>query len=167
MAALPNPPSVPLEEYLNTAYDPDVEYVDGLLVERKMGDWLHSLVQSNIIFALRRKYPHLKVVPELRSSTTNTRFRLPDVTVLLDAPKTRFLQEPAFVAIEILSLDDSMGETLDKLAEYENKGVRYIWLIDPHHRRMYAYREGSLFASAGLECADPRIELQAEEVFAG
>jgi len=79
MAALPNPPLVSVEEYLNAQYRPDMEFVDGVLVERNAGDWLHSLIQSNVLFALRRKYPHLKVVPELRSSITNTRSRLPDV----------------------------------------------------------------------------------------
>ena len=43
---------ISVEEYLNTSYDPDVEYVDGVLVERNVGDWLRSLVQSNVIFAL-------------------------------------------------------------------------------------------------------------------
>jgi hypothetical protein len=64
MAALPNSPLVPVEECLNTPYDPDVEFVDGVLVERNVGDWSHSLIQSNVLFALRRKYPHLKVVAE-------------------------------------------------------------------------------------------------------
>ena len=63
MAALPDSPMVSVEEYLRTSYDPDVEFVDGVLVERNMGDWLHSLIQGNLLFALRRKYPHLKVVP--------------------------------------------------------------------------------------------------------
>lgn len=80
---------VSVEQYLNSAYDPDVEYVDGVLVERKVGDWLHSLIQSNILFALRKKYRSLKVVPELRSQTTATRFRLPDITVLMAPPQTR------------------------------------------------------------------------------
>ena len=87
MAALPNSPLVSVEEYLNTLYDPDVEYVDGVLVERNVGDWLHALIQSNVLFALRRKYPHLKVVAELRSSVTGTRYRLPDVCALLAAPR--------------------------------------------------------------------------------
>ena len=37
---------ISVEEYLNTSYDPDMEYVDGVLVERNVGDWLHSLVQA-------------------------------------------------------------------------------------------------------------------------
>ena len=46
---------VSLDEYVGTAYDPDVEYVDGGLVERNMGDWLQSLVQRNIILSFGRK----------------------------------------------------------------------------------------------------------------
>jgi hypothetical protein len=29
---------VALEEYLRTSYDPDVEFVDGVLVERNVGE---------------------------------------------------------------------------------------------------------------------------------
>src|ERR1700736_4171757 len=76
---------ISVEEYLNTSYDPDVEYVDGVLVEHNVGDWLHSLVQSNLIFALRRKYPHIYVMAELRSQTSSNRYRLSDVCVLLSA----------------------------------------------------------------------------------
>jgi hypothetical protein len=56
MAALPDSFGVSLEEYRLTSYDPDMEFVDGVLVERN-GDWLHSSIQSNILVALRRKYP--------------------------------------------------------------------------------------------------------------
>src|ERR1700680_1266450 len=100
---------IPVEEYLNTSYDPDVEYVDGVLVERNVGDWLHSTVQSNLIFALRSRYPHGYVRRELRSQTRATRYRLPDVCVLLKAPKTKYQIETAFLAIEILSEDDRMS----------------------------------------------------------
>src|SRR5438309_3327820 len=88
---------ISVEEYLSTSYDPDVEYVDGVLVERNVGDWLHSLIQSNIIFHFRRKYPGIYIVPELRSQTRSTRYRLPDVCVLLRAPETKFLLDAAFI----------------------------------------------------------------------
>ena len=85
---------VSLEEYLNTSYDPDVEYVDGVLEERNVGDSLHSLIQRNLIVALSRKYPHLYALPELRSRTRSTRYRIPDVCVLLAFPKTSFCSMP-------------------------------------------------------------------------
>src|SRR3954463_5777477 len=100
---------ISVDEYLSTSYDPEVEYVDGVLVERSGGDWLHSLIQSNLIFHFRRKYPKAYTVPELRSQTRTTRYRLPDVCVLLEAPKTKFLWDAAFLAIEILSEDDRMS----------------------------------------------------------
>ena len=168
MAALPNSPSVSVEEYLNTAYDPDVEFVDGVLVERNVGDWLHSLVQSNVLFALRRKYPHLKVVAELRSSVTGTRFRLPDVCVLLTAPKTRYLLDAAFLVVEVLSEGDVMSVVLEKLKEYANKGVPNIWLIDPRLQLLCTYRPTTLVEVEGdtIGSADGSVELTRGEIFA-
>lgn len=168
MAAVPNPPVVSVEEYLNTAYDPDVEFVDGLLVERNVGDWLHSLIQSNVLFALRRKYPHLKVVAELRSSVTGTRYRLPDVSVLLAPPKTRYMSEAAFLVVEVLSEGDVMSVVIEKLKEYAVKGVPNIWLIDPRLRLMSVYRRPTLDEIEGevISTADGAVELSRGEIFA-
>lgn len=139
---------ISVEQYLNTSYDPDVEYVDGALVERNVGDWLHSLIQRNLIVALTTKYPDIYAVPEFRSQTTDTRYLLPDMCVLLTAPDTSYLANAAFLAIEILSKDDSMPEMLEKLEEYELKGVRNVWLIDPGRRKMYVYAAGALSVCA-------------------
>ena len=38
--------TVPVEEYLRTTYHPDREYVDGQLVERHVGEYYHSILQS-------------------------------------------------------------------------------------------------------------------------
>jgi len=158
---------VSLEEYLNTSYDPDVEYVDGVLVERNVGDWLPSLIQRNIVLAFGRRYPRIFAVPELRSRTTATRYRLPDVCVLLEPPKTRYLLDAAFVAIEILSEADRMTEVLEKLQEYAANGTAHIWLIDPRLRQMFVYRQNSLVAvETALETTDPRLELTRDEAFA-
>jgi Uma2 family endonuclease len=159
---------VSLDEYLSTAYDPDVEYVDGGLLERNMGDWLHSLVQRNIILAFSRKYPAVYAVPELRSRTRETRYRIPDVTVVLAPPKTKYQLEAAFVAIEILSEDDRMSNTLEKLREYEALGIPNIWVFDPRLEQMFEYRGGSLLEVRGeaiRTTGPPELELTREEVF--
>jgi Uma2 family endonuclease len=168
MAALPSTPLVTVEDYLNSAYDPDVEFVDGVLVERNVGDWLHSLVQSNVLFALRRKYPHLKVVAELRSSVTGTRYRLPDVCVLLAAPKTKYLMDAAFLVVEILSEGDVMSVVIEKLKEYAGKGVQNIWLIDPRLQLICMYRPPTLIEieGGGIATADGSVELSRSEIFA-
>jgi Uma2 family endonuclease len=157
---------IPVEEYLNTSYDPDVEYVDGVLVERNVGDWLHSQIQSNLIFSLRAKYPHIYAVPELRSQTKATRYRLPDVCVLLAPPKTRYLVDAAHIAIEILSEADRMSEVLEKLEEYATKGVPNIWLIDPRLQRISVYAAGNLeLVKGAVISTSDGIELTRGEIF--
>jgi len=156
---------ISVEEYLSTSYDPGVEYVDGVLV---VGDWLHRLVQRNLIVALSRKYPRVYAVPELRSQTSATRYRLPDVCVLLAAPKTKYLLDAAFLAVEILSEDDSMSKMMEKLEEYDRKGVPNIWLIDPRLRKMAIYSNGVLNEVRGDRIAttgDPYLELSRDEIF--
>ena len=143
---------ISVEEYLSTSYDPDVEYVDGVLMERNVGALLHSLVQRNIIIALSLKYPRVFAVPELRSQTSATRYRLPDVCVLLALPRTKYLVDAAFLALKILSEDD----------------VSNIWLIDPRLRKMAVYAGGVLNEIRGdriVTAGEPRLELTRAEIF--
>lgn len=159
---------ISVEEYLSTSYDPDVEYVDGVLVERNVGDLLHSLVQSNLIFGLRTRYPEIYVVPELRSQTRATRYRLPDVCVMIVLPKTKYLLDAAFLAIEVLSEDDRMTKTMERLEEFDRKGVPNIWVIDPRLRTIAIYSSGTLNEVRGDRVAtagDPHLELTRDEIF--
>ena len=134
------------------------------VLERNVGDWIHALIHSNIIFAVRSKYRGVYAVPELRSRTTATRYRLPDVCVLLSAPDTRYLLAAAFIAIEILSADDRMSQVMEKLAEYESAGVGHIWLVDPRLELMSVYSNGSLSSVTVFQAGE--IELTRDETFA-
>jgi Uma2 family endonuclease len=158
---------IPVEEYLSTSYDPDREYVDGVLVERNIGEWRHSLIQSNLIVALSSRYPDIYALPGLRSQTRSTRYRLPDICVLLALPKTKYLLDAAFLAIEILSEDDRMTQMMEKLEEYDRKGVPNIWVIDPRLGKMSVYSAGDLHEVHGdvIATGDPRFELTREEIF--
>ncbi len=37
---------ISVEEYLSTAYEPDCEYDDGVIVERNLGEFEHSFLQA-------------------------------------------------------------------------------------------------------------------------
>jgi Uma2 family endonuclease len=158
---------ISVEEYLNTSYEPDMEYVDGVLEERNVGDWLHSAVQYNVGFHLGRKYPDIKIRPELRSSVTPTRFRLPDVTVMLYNPGTKVLWEAAFLVIEVLSEADRMTRVIERLEDFAAKGVPHIWLFDPRLKKMSVYRAGDLHEVKEdvIATDNPRLELTRDEVF--
>ncbi len=158
---------ISVEEYLNTSYEPDVEYVDGVLVERNVGKWSHGLTQMNIGFALKMKYPGIYVIAELRSRTRPTRFRLPDIAVLLAESPTEVLLEAAFIAIEILSDEDRMSRVTERLKEFEEIGTRYIWVVDPQTRALFTFLNGQLEKVEGdvLATDNPRIELTRAEIF--
>jgi Uma2 family endonuclease len=158
---------ISVEEYLNTSYEPDMEYVDGELVEINVGDRTHCQVQSNIIHFLRLKYPKIKVWPEIRSKTRETRYRLPDVAVVLEPQEGRFVTEPPFIAVEILSEDDRVSRLIEKLKEYAAMGVPNIWVFDPRLKQMFVFEGNALREIAGdtISTGEPRIELTRDEIF--
>ena len=158
---------VSLDEYLNTSYEPEVEYVDGELVERNIGEWQHSQAHGNIVFALRRKYPSVKVLPSVTTQVAKTRYRIPNVAVTLRTPVGRFVTEAPFVVIEILSEEDRSARMFEKLKDYAAMGVPNIWVLDPRLKQMFVFRGNSLQEIEGdtISTGEPRIELTRDEVF--
>jgi len=158
---------VTVNQYLNTADDPEMEYVDGVLVERPVGDLVHALVQANVIAAFARKHADVYAVPELRSKTDETRFRLPDVCVVLRPPSTKYLVDAAFIVIEILSEEDAMSRTLEKLGEYRRHGVLHIWLISARLRKLFSYAADGLqeLHDDVIATSAPRLELTRDDIF--
>jgi Uma2 family endonuclease len=76
--------AVPVEEYLRTTYHPDMEYLEGQLVERHVGEYFHSLLQSLIVGLLlsRRRERRFRVFTEQRVQVSERpRYRIPDICV--------------------------------------------------------------------------------------
>jgi hypothetical protein len=145
-----------------------VEYVDGVLAERNVGDYLHGLIQSNLIFALRKKYSSIKVIPDL-TKIQNDRDPLSAPRCLrhVDTAKD---QVPGGCRT-YRSRDPFRGrqherKMLEKLEEYAAKGVPNIWLIDPRLRRLSVYVEGNieLVKDDTISTCDG-MELTRDEIF--
>jgi len=158
---------VSLEEYLDTAYSPHREYVDGVVVERHVGERPHSKVQSNLTYFLRMRYPTVHVWPEQRVRTVGARWRIPDVCVTLEDPGTDVFEAAPFVCIEILSRSDNAIDLLEKLEEYGALGVPNIWVIDPQRRKAFTYEDRSLreVTSQELTSKEPSLSIPLDEVF--
>ena len=41
---------ISLDTYLTTCYEPDMDYVDGVLEDRNVGEYDHNIVQMAILF---------------------------------------------------------------------------------------------------------------------
>lgn len=160
---------VPVEEYLHTVYEPDVDYVDGVLEDRNVGEKSHGHAQGEIYFRLRQDSDKWKIytIPESRVQVSPTRFRVPDISVFLTPePDEEIFTHPPFLCIEILSPEDRMSRMQDKIADYLAFGVAYVWVVDPETRRAWIYRnEGSYEARDGvLRTANPDIEIRLADV---
>ena len=121
--------TVSYTEYLNTNYRPDREYIDGKLLERNVGEWEHSDLQTAIAAYLRQRKNELgiQVVVEQRVQVKPTRFRIPDVTVLIGPrPASGIVTEPPFLCIEILSPEDRIREMRERVDDYLNFGVGFV-----------------------------------------
>ena len=160
---------VTVEEYLNTSYSPDCDYVDGQIVERNVGEWDHSRLQAAFAsyFYTREKQFGLLVVTEQRVQVTATRFRIPDVClVTAPAPGDQILYAAPFLCIEILSKDDRFAAMQEKIDDYLNFGVKYVWVIDPQTRKAHIFQaSGVSEAKDGvLFTTGPDIRIPLHEV---
>jgi len=157
-----------VEQYLATSFpDLDKEYRDGELVERSMPDNLHAKTQALLaaFFVLLQKAHALFARTGLRLKVKPTLVLIPGVCVFHpDEPTDRFPDTPPFIAIEILSLDDKLTDVREKLEIYKNLGVRHVWLVDPHSRRMYTCDAG-LVEVPVLEIGELNITLLPAQIF--
>ena len=73
-----------VEEYLRTGFEPDAEYVDGVIEERNVGETRHSRWQVALIIYIGNRAEEWGVLvrSELRTQTGERRYRVPDVAVL-------------------------------------------------------------------------------------
>ena len=162
---------VSIEEYLNTSYEgPDREYVDGRIVERNLGEKDHSWPQRELIafFCATQKTLGTYVFPEQRVQVKATRFRVPDVCVYIGAwPAEQVFRTPPFLAVEILSKDDRASDLKEKLADYRDFRVPFVWVIDPRKRSGYtcSLEDGFKTRQSGLHTKNPDIELPVEQLF--
>jgi Uma2 family endonuclease len=155
-------------EYLHTSYDPDCDYVDGVVVERNVGERDHAELQRALIvyFHSRRKEWRTHVFPEQRVQVSATRFRVPDVCVVLgDRPDEQIFTRPPFICVEILSPEDRFSTTLERCNDYLNMGVPYVWILDPKDRRAWRCVPGHTQEVTELRTENPEIVVPMEALF--
>ena len=160
-----NATMVSVEEYLNTSYsDGDREYVDGVVMERNLGEKDHSKIQHRIDFWFGQLAETQKVFvfPEIRVQVKSTRYRVPDVCIYLDhEPDEQVFQTPPFLVVEVLSKDDRASDIQEKVDEYLVFGVPFVWVIDPRRKTAIIHTpSGAANVNDGiLRTANPTFEL--------
>lgn len=160
-----------VDEYLTTVYEPDCDYVDGEVLERNMAEWDHGELQVTLgaYFFNRRKEWNIAVVPEQRIQVTPTRFRIPDLCVVLGGkPGEQILTKPPFLCVEILSPEDRWSRVEARIDDFIAMGVPYVWVLDPSTRKAYiaTSAEGLREVKDGvLRTANPTFQVALSELF--
>src|SRR5215831_11539305 len=87
---------ISVEEYLHTSYRPDCDCVDGLVLERNLGEYDHARLQIAIgsYYFVRRKEWGVNAVTEQRVQISPTRVRIPAVCGTIDPRPQAIFRTP-------------------------------------------------------------------------
>ena len=158
---------VPVETYLHGVYHPDVDYVDGSIEERNLGENDHSRWQLAIQlwFSLNAEKWDVLVRPELRVHVSETRYRIADVTILdASRPQEPIPSHPPLIVFEVLSPEDRVNRIKVRLADFAAMGVPEIWLIDPVTGSFDRFEDGQLVRREQFELAEQGISFAVAEI---
>ena len=161
---------IPVEEYLTTMYHPDCDYVDGEVLERNKGELDHASFETALgaYFFARRKEWNITVLTEMRVQVKPTRYRIPDVCVVLGGTDEKILTKPPFLCIEILSPEDRWSRVKARMNDFIAMGVPYIWVVDSETKQAYMATpaEGLREVKDGiLRTENPAFEVPLSELF--
>ena len=148
---------VTIHEYMRTSYRPDCDYVNGVVLERNVGEYNHSRLMGEILFYYCSRKPQRGLWPfvSLRTRVSATRVRVPDVCVVLGRPTEQVLQTPPLICIEILSSDERLPDMQDRVADYLAFGVPYVWILDPATRQAWRCTSGGTQEVTELRTENP------------
>jgi Uma2 family endonuclease len=139
---MPGTTLVSIEEYLSSSYEPDCDYVDGVLEERNLGEYDHSNLQAALVTYLRNRARlwNVRVVVEQRIRVSATRVRVPDVCVILrDRDIEQVPTKPPLVCIEVLSPEDRWPRVEKRVQDFLAMGVERVWVFDPKKGEVFEY----------------------------
>jgi Uma2 family endonuclease len=158
---------VSIHEYLNTSYRPDRDYVDGVVLERNLGEYDHARLQTEIAYYFRSHSSqwNLRAVVEQRVQVAPNRFRVPDICVTADPHPEQIFRTPPLSCIEILSKDDRLSEMRERVEDYLKFGVRYVWIIDPAVRKAWRCTSDGMHEVNELRTENPETVVPLAELF--
>ena len=169
--ATSTPTLVPLDEYLNTTYRPDRDWIDGETQERNMGEMPHASIQGFFVQLFRNQAQQwqIRALPEQRIQTSARHYRIADVCVVRrDTSFEPIVRTPPLLCVEILSRDDRMSEIQERVEDYLAMGVPAVWVVDPRRRKSYmATLSGALEpAPEALTVPGTAIRIPVSEIYA-
>jgi hypothetical protein len=147
--------SIPVSEYLSSVYDPDVDFVEGELEDRHVGDNDHAKLQLRLVQLLDSSEWVVSLGTRIRISPT--RYRVPDVCVCRHGAP--------WIVMEVLSPEDRMSRMQRKIEDYYTVGCPNIWILDPWLRKAHRFDGIAMVEVSGLVSDDSRVNVSISQLF--
>jgi Uma2 family endonuclease len=161
---------VPVAEYLRTSYRPDCDFLEGVILERNVGEYSHSTVQTNTagLINARGAAWGVRARVELRLNVRSDRYRVPDILVLdRSLPREEIITHPPLLCVEVLSPEDRMSEMDERVNDYLNMGVACVWILDPRRRKAFVRTGPTATEVTGtIRVPGTPIEIPLDDIFA-
>lgn len=172
MAAHALVPDFPMTEaeYLTSDFEIDPDFVDGHIEERSMGGIEHTNWERALMrwFLADHGFSPLIASPEVTIRVAEGRYRIADVAVFLEPPQGAVVSDPPLAVVEILSPSDSFRRVKGRMRDYEQMGVRNLFVIESR-TEFSEFKEGKFIPVAGdrsaLEGSDGFIDWKAAAGF--
>jgi len=122
-----------MEDYLRTSYEPECEYINGVLVPKEMPKLNHALLQRLLMALLEMDRVRLGIsyFAELRIRMAEGWFRVPDIAIFEGPVREQIPTRAPAVTIEILSDSESFSALRAKVRDHLASGVRLVIIPDP------------------------------------
>jgi Uma2 family endonuclease len=163
---------VTVEQYLNTSYRPDVDYVKGAIEERNLGEFDHgtTIFALATLFEAHRLEWKIRIALDTRMRIAHDHYRVPDLSITsLTVPKEQILHTAPILCIEVLSPKDTLPKMRRRVEEYFGIGVPNIWILDFQKRQATICRpdgNDSTQSAGVLTIPGTPIAIPLEEIFA-
>jgi Uma2 family endonuclease len=154
---------IPVREYLSSVYEPDMDFVEGNLEDRNVGEKDHAKVQLRVVRLLDNGNWFVTIGTRIRISPT--RYRVPDVCVYEREPEEQIFHAPPWIVVEILSPEDRMSLMQRKIEDYYIAGCPHIWILDPWPRKAYRFDGTAIVEVSELATEDGRVSLDVSQLF--
>src|SRR5262245_40601830 len=121
-----------LRDYVEKEKEPSWEYIDGVLRQKPMPDLDHGSIQAGVTVLVMQRFPEFRAATEVHVRITPTEFLVPDVVILRkEQARESYPSRPVHVCVEILSPNQTFGDTVVRCHEYHRWGVPMCWMVDP------------------------------------
>lgn len=158
-----------MSEYLRSSYEPDCDYVDGIVEQRNAG----SPEQVSVERALMRQIEQhseewgVQVVCDTRIQTSASHVRVADIALLApDDDEKKVVESTPIAVIEILSREDNVPRHTERLEDFRRMGVKNLWAVDPAARKGFDASSDDWEEAESFVVPESPIRIDLAEVFA-